>query len=781
MRVFRLLILSFLIGLPASLPDLPRGLLRASVKAHAALRAAESPAAGGDAAAPPRPQGLMGEIASLESRPFPELWPALEEIKKAHASDTEDSLKDLPERVQALGDKGRLAAAAFLFGRSERLLSELGQVLLLELAREGSSKEARLAAIRLLRTPVRYREREAQLVLQSIAQQDRDVDLRIEAYLALWALDNHPPLRSPLLRLLEDRNPGTRAAAAMALAEMGYFQPPVDEILAQLRKEPSERGRQAELLLVLLGKIEKERPSKPPATARQDTEPVVEKPGQRPEVADKEPREGRDALVRPWSLVVEEVVDKILEHSLHKDTVELRDLYLAALKALVSSLDEYSAFQDPSDVAQSEANRLGIYWGIGAQLVKPEKNAPLVVAKSYEGGPAHAAGMRTGDRVLEVNGVTTSDNYLDEIKRITEGRPGDEVHLLVQPWDGAPVRRISLERGEVEPVPLISSKLLPENIGYIKIVRFAPGIAAEFEKELDRLEGLRLNALILDLRDNPGGVVDQALKIVDLFVGDKDQHMLSEEGPEPMRWYPTAGEKPKHPMFVLVNRNTASAAEVVAGILQDLQPATVIGQPTFGKGVKQTAFSLSRAANQLLGGEGKLVLTTSRFRLPKGRLIQTERDKSGQVLPAKQGGIEPNILAGEKEERQDEKYLAEITRVQYSPQVNDYILKNFARIKNLFAEGDLWDSTADKGFDDLYKSLRTTLRPPQVRQVVRAVIRRHLEDERPEGSPGSLADDVQLQRAILVALERLGRDPKEVPAYRSFADRLARGEARRAD
>jgi hypothetical protein len=285
----------------------------------------------------------------------------------------------------------------------------------------------------------------------------------------------------------------------------------------------------------------------------------------------------------------------------------------------------------------------------------------------------------------------------------------------------------------------------------------------------------------LDLRDNPGGVLDQAVKVVDLFVGDKDQHIMSEEGPEPTRRYPTAGEKPKHPMFVLVNRNTASAAEVVAGALQDFQRATVIGQPTFGKGVKQTAFSLSKAANQLLGGEGKLVLTTSRIRLPLGRSIQSERDKSGLVLPGKQGGIEPDILAGEREERQDEKYLAELTRVQYSPQVNNYILKNFARIKNLFAEGDLWDPTADKGFDDLYKSLRTTLRTPQVRQIVRAMILRHLQEERPEGSPGSLADDVQLQRAILVAMERLGRDPKEVPAYRSFADRWARGEAGRAD
>ena len=122
-------------------------------------------------------------------------------------------------------------------------------------------------------------------------------------------------------------------------------------------------------------------------------------------------------------------------YSLYGHDLTLRDLYVSALKGLVSSLDEYSAFLGPDDVQRIEAHQLGVSWGIGVHLVKPARDEPLVVAKPYVGGPTFHAGLRTGDQILEVNGVTTDNHDLRQIKQVTAGSEGNVVQLLVRGWD----------------------------------------------------------------------------------------------------------------------------------------------------------------------------------------------------------------------------------------------------------------------------------------------------------------------------------------------------------
>jgi Asp-tRNA(Asn)/Glu-tRNA(Gln) amidotransferase C subunit len=232
-------------------------------------------------------------------------------------------------------------------------------------------------------------------------------------------------------------------------------------------------------------------------------------------------------------------------------------------------------------------------------------------------------------------------------------------------------------------------------------------------------------------------------------------------------------------MAVLVNQFSASAAEVVAGALQDFRRAVVIGARTFGKGVKQVAVPLPPHMNRLLGGQGRLIITASRLYLPLGRSIQREEGSGPRAISA-MGGIEPDIEAAERDDVYQGRQLAELARVQFSPEVTEYIHKHFASIKHLFDEGDLWDPNRYPGFEDLYQSLKTTLTREEVRYALRNLIRRHIEDERGEEFASDFREDGPLQRAILELLGRLGVDPLGVPEYRSIAERRA-GDAKRSE
>lgn len=731
--------------------------------------------------APPEEPDLLAEMAELGKLSLAELWPRLARLERASRNGSPAALSRLAEGIRGLGERARLAAAKVLLGASDAALGEKGQVEIERLARDAPSKDVRLAAIRLLGDPIPSLWQAAYLVLKDLADARGggiDPEVRIEASLSLWRLDNYPPLREPLLDLIEEADATVRYGAALALAETGYLDPPVGSILEELRDEPSDRGKRAALLL-RLGRAEPGRgpvPGPGPAPGVGITGP--ERPD--PHEAGATPRRspsgpGKDPAPASWSVAIEEVVARIIEHSVYRAEIRLRDLNVAALKGMVASIDEYSSFLDAEDFQQLEASQLGVYWGLGAQIIRPERGAPLLVVKSHHGGPAHRAGLRSGDRILEIHGVPTSTTSVADIKGLAAGTPGTVVHILVRPWNEAEPRSVSVVQGEVE-LPSIQSAFLPDGIGAIKVPRFGPGTASEFERVLDGLESRGLNALILDLRGNPGGRLEEAVKIVDLFVGEKPQPIVKETGPTGREewfreWLPHAGEKPFHPLLVLVDGSTASSAEVVAGALQDFRRATIMGQRTFGKGAKQTSFPLSPALNRLLGGEGRILLTTSYLVLPLGRPIQAPRPSGKRTRPGAPGGIVPDIALGEAEERVDEKTEAERLRIQFHPSVNEFIARRFDGIRALHAAGTTWDPASEEGFTSIVDSLDTRLSVPEIRRCVRNAARRHAEEEDPAENVADYDEDPHLARAILEALRRLGRDPNEIPAYRDIPGR----------
>lgn len=714
------------------------------------------------AAAPPA-EDLFAAFARLRDRPFEEVWPTVLALETTRASAPGERRSELAEKLPALEERSRLAAAKFLLGEGDRDLAERGQVALLQLAREARDREVRLAAVRLLGEPLRDRREAAYLVLRGIADTTGDPDLRIEACLSLWRIDNYPPTRKPLFALLNSGAPSERYAAALALAETGWFEKPVVEVLEELRREPSERGRRAGLYLDLRAA----RGSASPETPRPEGEP---RPPEARAAAGEESRPGGapEPSLDDWARAVQDVAREILRSSAYGSGLAVRKLYVAALKGMASAVDEHSAFLDAEDVEELEASQLGTHLGLGAQIAAPGRGAPLVVAGVHPSGPAREAGIRAGDQILEVAGVPTAGKPIDRIRALVSVGKRTPVHLRIQRWDELAPRDVWVKVGEVE-VPSVSWEILPEKVGYLRILRFGPGTAAEFEKALDRLEAYGVEALVLDLRDNPGGKLEEAVKVVDCFVGrssaEASRPIVTERtlGGE-RAWYPDPEERAFRAILVLVNRATASSAEVVAAALQDFGKAAVIGQPTYGKGVKQTGIPLSPRLERLLGGEGRLLLTTSWLYSPLGRPLERKRAKAEGGGLRREGGVVPDVRTpGPSGAPEDEKKSAELARVERSPLVAEFLRAHRERIA---AARSSWDPTSEGDFGELVAGLGTALKPEEIAAAVRRTALRYLEGDRDERLEARIREDADLRTAVLEALRRIGRDAASAPFCR---------------
>lgn len=718
------------------------------------------------AEAPPRGRdGVLDAIEALDSLPLEDLWSALDKLRASFPADQPEGLKELAEKVHGLPPTAKLAGAAYLFTRKHVAQQRTAQVALQQLARGDAPKPVRLAAIRLLRHPVRPLE--ASLTLKDLIDAAADPEIQIEASVALWELDNHQSVRLPLIRLLDHADAQVRFRAALALARTGYFQTPVEGLLRKLREEPSERGQLAELLLESMDRESARlagRTQPGPGVSPGSQKPVTPDLVGPPWPTDNGAGNGRAA--DGWPSLLLEVEQLILRHSVHRDQLDVKALFVAALEGMAASLDEYSAFQEPEDVQAAEATRLGVYWGLGADLVKPGRSSPLVVSKPHRGGPAFTAGIRSGDRILEVNGVTTHDRDRFELERLTARDRDAGVHLLVSRWGWPAPRMFALERRQVE-LPTLENRLLAARIGYVRLLRFGPNTAAELERALDALEAQGLQALVLDLRDNPGGNLRQARNIADLFVGTRAEPIVTEVAPgRKSEFFSSAEEKPRHPMTILVNHGSASASEVVAGALQDFGRAVIIGEPTYGKGMKVSSFPLSAEARALLEGDGRLLLTTAYLLRPSGRSLQPERGKDGRLRP---GGVEPDIrIKGREMERAQD--AEEAARVQYSPEMDRYIHDHREVLTSRYEDNGLEDALDFPQFEALAESLGTRLPVGSVRQAVRSRIRQRIEEETTGEVKVDIREDRQLQRALLEVLRRLEIDATTVPEYRHLPE-----------
>jgi carboxyl-terminal processing protease len=307
-------------------------------------------------------------------------------------------------------------------------------------------------------------------------------------------------------------------------------------------------------------------------------------------------------------------------------------LYDMAIDGLLNELnDPYTGFLREDDLRELRESTTGNYGGLGIRI--DVRDGWITVIAPIAGTPAEAAGLETGDRIVEVDGVSTFGWKNQKAVDVLRGPPGSKVRLGVARPGYDEVLQYTIERAEIHVKAIQLATVLQGNIGYISLVNssISETLADELVEEITALRSAGARSLVLDLRYNPGGLLDQGVAVADLFL-DPGQGIVSTRGRargtsesfadrQRQRW-------PDMPIVVIVNQGTASASEIIAGALQDNDRALVLGTPTFGKGLVQSVYRLGRYE--------ALRLTTARWYTPSGRTIQREfrtADARGEEAP----------------------------------------------------------------------------------------------------------------------------------------------------
>jgi carboxyl-terminal processing protease len=295
------------------------------------------------------------------------------------------------------------------------------------------------------------------------------------------------------------------------------------------------------------------------------------------------------------------------------DEVPPKELIYSAIKGTLRGLDPHSSVLDPDSYKEMQVETSGSFGGLGIEITL--RDDVLTVVAPIEGTPAYRAGLSTGDRIVKIDGLATKDMQLaDAVKRM-RGKPGTKVTITVVREGWTEPKDFEITREQIR-VQSVRSHDLGDAVGYVRLRQFQEQTAHDVEAAVDKLARAGSRALILDLRNNPGGLLTAAVEVSEKFIDDGKLVVYTEGRVKNQNMRFTAHAKKsvtQLPMVVLVNQGSASASEIVAGALQDWGRAVVVGTQTFGKGSVQTIIPLS-------DGSG-LRLTTAKYFTPKGRTI----------------------------------------------------------------------------------------------------------------------------------------------------------------
>ena len=339
------------------------------------------------------------------------------------------------------------------------------------------------------------------------------------------------------------------------------------------------------------------------------------------------------------------------------DTVGDSALYAKSVDGMLYELrDPYSTFLPPDRFARLNESTSGNYAGLGVEV--DLRDGWLIVVAPLSGGPAERAGLQPGDRITEIEGKSTKGWTNEEASKLLRGKPGTMVSLKVErPGISTPLE-FRLQRTTIHQSAVRRASLLGDGIGYIDLKAFSDSTAKEVTNAINNLLGHGMKTLVIDLRTNPGGLLTQGVRVSDLFL-NQGQKIVSMRGrvPEANREYADTAQQrwPDLPLIVLVDGRSASAAEIVAGALQDHDRAVLVGTPTYGKGSAQSVIPF--------GDQGGLKITTARWFTPVGRSITRRQpdDEDQDAAPAPRerfhtdggrivyggGGITPDVIAGD--------------------------------------------------------------------------------------------------------------------------------------
>src|ERR1700728_1234462 len=311
------------------------------------------------------------------------------------------------------------------------------------------------------------------------------------------------------------------------------------------------------------------------------------------------------------------IVEENYAEHLDSDKVD-KAIYDGAIPGMLHVLDPHSNFYDPKSYAEMREEQSGKYYGVGMRIVL--QDGKVVVVVPMEGTPAFRAGIRPGDVILSVDGKPTDHMDTAAVAALLKGPRGTHVAVTLMREGSAKPLVFDLMRDEIPEKSVDLAFMIRPGIGYIRITGEMETTSQEVQHALDTF-GPGLQGLLIDLRQTPGGLLNQAVDVCDKFLkkGDIVVSQRARKGVFPDQVYTVpSGSNTKYPIVVLVDRNTASAAEIISGALQDHDRALIVGETTFGKGLVQTVFPISQ--------DSGLALTTYHYYTPSGRLIQRNYD-----------------------------------------------------------------------------------------------------------------------------------------------------------
>jgi carboxyl-terminal processing protease len=306
------------------------------------------------------------------------------------------------------------------------------------------------------------------------------------------------------------------------------------------------------------------------------------------------------------------------------EDVDMEKLLYGAIDGMLNDLDPHSSFLTPEMYEEMQADTDGEFGGLGIEITV--KDGALIIVSPIEDTPAYIAGIKAGDKIIKIDGKPTREIGVMEAVRMMRGPKGEPITISIQRSGVSELQDFTIVRDIIK-IQSVKSELLEGRYGYVRIAQFQNRTGSDLKEHLHQLQqdNPHLDGVILDLRNNPGGLLDQAVAVADLFLEEGLIVYTEGRDAESNMTFSAQqiGTEPEYPLIVLINGGSASAAEIVAGALQDHARAIILGEQSFGKGSVQTIIPL--------GDKSALRLTTARYFTPSGRSIQAR-------------GISPDIV-----------------------------------------------------------------------------------------------------------------------------------------
>ena len=322
----------------------------------------------------------------------------------------------------------------------------------------------------------------------------------------------------------------------------------------------------------------------------------------------------------------DEALKMIQEQYVDGKKLNYNDVYKSSIIGMLRSLDPHSNYYDREEFDELKTDQRSEYFGIGASIqtyIRGDQ-ADTYITATFDGSPASRAGLRYGDRIVEVDGVKMTGKPSLEVRDKIRGPRGSTVKLTLERAANLKLEKVDIVRDAVPQPSIPDAYMLKPGVGYIDMTRgFNYTTTDELLDAIEILHGKGMNSLVLDLRNNPGGFLDQAIHVAEVFLRS-GQLILTQKGRNGFRdnTYESRNNAPDMtPLVILINDNTASASEIVAGAMQDHDRAVIVGQTSFGKGLVQSIIPLEYGAG--------LTLTSAKYFTPSGRLIQRDYSNGG--------------------------------------------------------------------------------------------------------------------------------------------------------